>query len=449
MKNQKLTAFYRCLRACAVTIAVTAPFIGAPAQAQELNMWVMASTDQTQQDMNILLRPYLQKNPKLRVNVTVLQWETAWGKITAAAASGHGPDIIELGTTQVASIAAMNVLEQVSEQQQKALGGASAYFPAVWESTHRFDDKRIFALPWFAEANAAFYRTDVFKAAGIEPKDAFANWGSFKQAMQKINGTVINGKKVAAFAYPGKKAHNVVHNLAPWVWNAGGDFLSADKKQSAVNSPEAMQAIHYYTSFAVEGLVPSSALEKDAIQIENGFLNGQYAVIFTGPWIIKQLATPKAQGGYLESVTAKNFSVAPYPAGIKGQQTFFSGSDLAVMKSSKNKPEAWKLISYLLEKDTQVAYSKLSGMLPTRLDAAHDPNLMRDPHYAEFIGQIKHGRHYPSIPGWAAVETVYIKNFGNMYDIVAGVKGKYSPAAVKSVLDAASVEANQVLKEAQ
>lgn len=435
------------LSACALALAAST--LSLAVSAQELNMWVMASTDQTQQDMNMLLRPYLQKNPGLRVNVTVLQWETAWGKITAAAASGHGPDILELGSTQVASIAAMGVLEPVSEAQQKALGGAAAFFPAVWDSTHRFDDKRIFAMPWFAEANAAFYRTDVFKAAGVNPKDAFANWGSFKQAMQKINGVVINGKKVAAFAYPGKKAHNVVHNLAPWIWNAGGDFLSQDKQKSAINSPESQQAIQYYTSFATEALVPPSALEKDAIQIENGFLNGQYAVIFSGPWIIKQLATPKARGGYLESITANNFAVAPYPAGIKGQQTFFSGSDLAVMKSSKNKPEAWKLLSYLMQKETQVAYTKLSGMLPARIDAANDPSLMSNVHYAEFISQIKNGRHYPSVPGWAAVENVYIKNFGNMYDIVAGVKGKYSPAAIKQVLDAATIEANQVLKEAQ
>ena len=102
-----------------------------------------------------------------------------------------------------------------------------------------------------------------------------------------------------------------------------------------------------------------------------------------------------------------------------------------------------------MAKDTQVAYAKLSGMLPTRMDAAQDPSLMGNPHYAEFISQIKNGRHYPSIPGWAAVETVFIKNFGNMYDIVAGVKGKYSPAALKKVLDATVIEADQVLKEAQ
>src|SRR5207237_8492841 len=108
----------------------------------------------------------------------------------------------------------------------------------------------------------------------------------------------------------------------------------------------------------------------DAGQIESGFFNGQYAVIFTGPWILRQMATPKSKGGQLESVAAANFGIAPYPAGLKGNQTFFSGSDLAIMKSSKNKAEAWKLLAYLTGRDPQVTISKMSGMLPERLGAA-------------------------------------------------------------------------------
>ncbi len=419
------------------------------AAATELNIWIMSTTTQQQQDMKELMRPYLASNPNLRVNVTVLNWESAWSKITAAAASGQGPDLLELGTTWVAAISSMNALEPLTIQQQNEVGGAKAFFPAVWGTTHRYDDSKIYALPWYADARAAFYRSDVFKKAGVNPKEAFTNWGSFKQAMQKINGQVIDGKKIAALGYPGKNDWNVVHNLAPWIWNAGGDLLTADKQHSAINSPESLQAVSYYTSFAAEGLMPTSALEKDSSQIEAGFFNGQYAVIFSGPWILRQLSTPKAKGGQMESVAAHNFGVESYPAGLKGSQTFFSGSDLAIMKSSKNKAEAWKLLAYLTSKEPEISYSKMSGMLPTRLDAAYDPTLMANPHYAEFIAQVKNGRHYPSIAGWGPLESVYLKNIGNMFDIVAGVKGKYSPQAIKQALDATASEANDVLDEAR
>jgi multiple sugar transport system substrate-binding protein len=434
---------------CGLLLAASICIASNSSSATELNVWVMSTTEQQQQDMKELLRPYLAKNPNLRVNVTVLNWESAWNKITAAAASGHGPDILELGTTWVAAISSMDALEPISTQQQNEVGGGKAFFPAVWGTTHRFDDNQIYAIPWYADARAAYYRTDVFKKAGVNPKEAFTNWSSFKQAMQKINGTVIDGKKIYALGYPGKNDWNVIHNLAPWIWNAGGDFLTADKKQSAINSPEALQAITYYTSFAAEGLVPSSALEKDSAQIDSGFFNGQYAVIFSGSWILKQIETSKAKGGQMESVAAHNFGIQPYPAGLKGNQTLLSGSDLAIMKSSKNKDEAWKLLAYLTSRPAEITYSKMSYMLPARLDAAYDPSLMANPNYADFIAQVKSGHHYPSIAGWGPLESVYLKNIGNMFDIVAGVKGKYSTQAIKQALDVTANEANDVLAESR
>lgn len=420
-----------------------------PARAAELNLWVMSTTEQQQADMRELLKPYLAAHPSLRVNVTVLNWESAWAKVTAAAASGQGPDVIELGSTWVPAISSMGALDAISPQQQAEAGGEAAFLPVMWNTTRRFDDPKVYALPWYADVRAAFYRSDVFKKAGVDPRDAFANWGSFKQAMQKINGTEIAGKKIAALGYPGKNDWNVVHNMAPWIWNAGGDFLSADRKKSAINATEAVQAIVYYTSFAAEGLVPKGALEKDSGQIESGFYNGQYAVVFTGPWVLKQLGTPKARGGQLETLTAANFAIAPYPAGLKGNSTLLSGSDLAIMKSSKNKAEAWKLLAYLTGREAQVRYSQMSSMLPTRLDAAADPQLNRNPHFAQFMTLAKNGRHYPSIAGWGPLESTYLKNLGSMFDMVGGLKGKYSPLAVKQAMDAAAQEADQVLNAAQ
>ena len=87
---------------------------------------------------------------------------------------------------------------------------------------------------------------NVFKKAGVDPRDAFANWGSFKQAMQKLNGTELNGKKIAALGYPGKNDWNVVHNMAPWIWNAGGDFLGAEQAfaESRAQSPSDSADLH-------------------------------------------------------------------------------------------------------------------------------------------------------------------------------------------------------------
>lgn len=419
-------------------------------RANELNVWVMSTTAQPQQDMKEILRPYLQANPSLRVNVTVLNWESAWARINAAAETGQGPDVLELGSTWVTTIAAKGALEAVPGHIQTQVGGAKQFFPAIWGSTHRRNDHQVYAIPWYAGARVAFYRTDLFRQAGIRASDAFANWGSFKQAMQKLNGVKFDGKSVAPLGYPGKNDWDILHNLAPWIWNAGGDFLNADQTKASINSPEAMQAIRYFKSFADDGLVPSSALEKDSAQIEAGFFRGEYAVIFSGPWVLKMLNTEKAKGGQRESVTAKNFGVASYPAGIKGNQTFFSGSNLAVMKSSKNKDESWKLLSFLVSREAQIKYSLLSGMLPARLDALDDTMLQQMPHYADFIAQVKLGRHYPVLPVWGKLETVFRTHIAQAVSSKTNNTNdasKLGPLSLKLILDRAANEADRILRQ--
>ena len=415
--------------------------------AAELNIWVMSTTAQPQQDMREILRPYLLNNPHLRVNVTVLNWESAWSKISAAAESGQGPDLVELGSTWVAAISAKDALEPINLAQQNEVGGDAAFFPALWVTTHQHNQGKVFALPWYAGARVAYYRSDLFKRAGIKASEAFANWTSFKQAMQKINGIQFEGKKVAALGYPGKSESDILHNLAPWIWNAGGDFLSPDRRTSTFYSPQTMQAVSYYTSFADEGLVPMSALEKDSTQIESGFFTNQYAVIFSGPWVLKMLNTPKAKGGQLETAAARNFGVASFPAGIKGNQTFFSGSDLAMMKSSKNKEEAWNLLKYLVSRPAQVKFSQLSGMLPARLDAVNDPSLLTQPHYAEFIEQVKLGRHYPVVTAWGQLESIYRSHIAK---IVTSATRQNEPRGSKAIqlnLQQATAQANAILEK--
>ena len=42
------------------------------------------------------------------------------------------------------------------------------------------------ALPWFTEARAIYYRKDVLKKAGVDEATAFADWDAFRATLEKI-----------------------------------------------------------------------------------------------------------------------------------------------------------------------------------------------------------------------------------------------------------------------
>ena len=416
----------------------------AAASAVELTLWVMPVTTNAQHDIPELLQPWLAQHKDVTVKVTVLDWESGWNKITAAAASRRGPDLLELGSTWMPAIAAMGGLERLDAAQLAQVDGGAPFFAQLWKTTQVFGRPGVYGLPWYADVRAAFYRTDVFRQAGVDPKQAFASWDGFRSALRRINGLVVGGRRVAALAYAGKNDWNVVHNLAPWIWNAGGDLLSADARHSALASPQALRAIDFYSSLAVEGLVPSNALEKDSDILEGAWVGGDYGVIFSGPWLMRRIfEAPKG------SVVQTNFDVAPYPAGDHGHATFFGGSNLAIFKGSRHKAQAWELMKYLASAPAQVQLSLLSSMMPARIDAANDPAwTSRHPAYARLTAIAQDGRAYPPIPAWGPLETVYTKHLGQLAELSSGISKPYSAPAMKALVARTVIEADKVLEEA-
>ncbi|MBX6353983.1 MAG: extracellular solute-binding protein, partial [Thermoflavifilum sp.] len=228
-------------------------------QPVTLTVWIMPNSPQPDKDFMKLVQPYLQQHPNVTIKVTVLDWGSAWTKITAAATSGTGPDVLQLGTTWVPAIAAMHGIDPITDKVSQ-VGGADAYFPASWQTTQIAGQPDVYAVPWFIDARAIFYRTDAFKKAGVDPNTAFQTWDSFKQALEKVNGVTIDGKKMYALTLPGKNDWNVDHNIFPWIWAAGGQVLTPDNKQAAFNSPQGLEGVMFYTGLAHEGLVAKKSL---------------------------------------------------------------------------------------------------------------------------------------------------------------------------------------------
>ena len=90
----------------------------------------MPNSGAPEEDLRATLEPFLAENPDIQVEITVLDWGSAWTKITTAATSGEGPDITQLGTTQVAAVAAMGALEDLTGIYDR-FGGEEAFVEAT------------------------------------------------------------------------------------------------------------------------------------------------------------------------------------------------------------------------------------------------------------------------------------------------------------------------------
>jgi multiple sugar transport system substrate-binding protein len=409
-------------------------------------MWVMPNSLEPIGDLEKLLKPFEEKSG-LKVKITSVDWGAAWSKITTAATSGDVPDIVQLGSTWVSAISGMGALEVLSPEAIAALGSPETFVPVAWKTTGIEGSGKTTAIPWIVDARALFYRTDVLKKAGVSPSE-LNSWDSFKKALKKIYDAdiVIEDQPVAPLGISGKNDWNVIHSLAPWIWMAGGDFLAEDRKTSVLDSEEVFNGISDYISLVTEDYVPIEYLELNTAQVSANFNSGACAMYFDGPYEVKTLTRPPAEGGALGSLTSRKFAVKGYPKGPKAHFTFVGGSNLAIFKQGKNKAGAFEVIKYLTSKSAQIEYAKVSGFLPARKDAFDDPYFAKDPHRQIFKEAVKYGRTYPPIPSWGLLEPILTRRFGIMWDHVTSSK-EYKPDKIREQLKLAKKEVEAILAQ--
>ncbi len=436
-----------------------------PSGKVEINIWIMPNSPKPVIDLEDVLADFKKENPNIDIKITGIDWGAAWSKITVAATSGVAPDICQLGTTWVGTIASMGALLPLNDYINE-IGGADAFLPAAWNTSGIEGSGVVSSIPWFVDVRGLYYRTDIFEKLGLTKKD-LDTWESFEKTLKKIkeakvvmdkNGKIYIGKEaeevlkqpgneiVEPLGLPGKNDWNVIHNFVPWIWAAGGELLSADRKTAVFNSKEALQGILFYTGLVRKGLVSTKTLELNTAQVSTNFVNGKYAMYFDTSHMVKYMSIPQSEGGFAEGIASKNYDIALYPKGPKGRYHFFGGSNLAIFKYTKHPKEAWKVVAYLCSKEAQIKYSQKTGFMPARKDAFNDPYFEKDPKRRVFKEATKYGKSYPCIPAWGPIEPILTRRLGILWDYVAGVYGECTDETIKQQIDMAVQEVNSVLK---
>jgi multiple sugar transport system substrate-binding protein len=405
-----------------------------------LTLWTMPNSPKPKEDLDKMIAPFTAKTG-VNVDVQEVGWDVQFDRIRNAAVSGEGPDITQAGTTQVPFFAALGGFNDLSSNVED-IGGEKAYAPGIWSTTKVEGQDGVWAIPWFTEARSIYYRKDVLEKAGVDPATAFKDLDSFKATLQAIKDKVPG---IQPFGAPGKKAFDLVHNVMPFVWDSGGAELSDDAKKSTINTPEAQTGVEFMGGLIQDGLFDKSQLERDGTQVENQFKGGKLAVWIGGPWVLGSITRTDDENW--DATARENVGVAPMPTGPGGKAyTFVGGSDLMMLKSSKHPNEAWALMKFLSEDQTQKDYANLLGMFPARLDPQQQVGDSDENHKA-FFEAIQSGRTYAPIPQWGQIENAYKTRFGNILDSAAGVGKSYNAESVKSQLDAAAKEADGLLAQ--
>lgn len=351
------------------------PIASGPASGT-ITLWAQGSEGEA---LPALLKEFEAENPGVKVNVTAIPWDAALSKYQTAIAGGTTPDVAQMGTTWMGDFAGS------FDATPKEID-ASDFFPGSVKSTEV--EGTAYGVPWYVDTRVVYYRSDLAEKAGITK--APETWDDFKAL-----AAGLQDKAGAKFGVqlPTGGADSYQATL-PFQWSNGAKLMNDDGTKWTLDTPEAAEALKYYSSFFADGI--ASKAVSTGTTAEASFVDGSAPMMISGPWHVGLLNKAGGEG------FADKYKVAPMPK-EKSSTSFVGGSNMVVFKKSKNRDASWKLLQWLSKPEVQLKWYQATGDLPSQQSAWQDPSLSADSKLSVFGDQLKTANNPPAVPAWTQV----------------------------------------------
>ena len=330
------------------------------------------SKDQ-EREVTGIFKAYEAANPGTKIDLISIPFPVLKQKIAVSVRSADAPDIAYIDGRWIPEFQAAEFLTDLTDRVKTL--PKDDWYAASWEPATV--NGKIYGIPDRVDPWMIYYNTDLFKAAGVN---------EFPKTTDEL---VAAGKKITkdgvyAWGLLAQNDASIISRFLNVLYMHGASFITPDGKKAAINTPEAVAALTFYTDLLNKhGIAQPSAISDGLNEVRQLFLTKQVAMMIDGPW---------ARGTLREMAPTLNWSVGRFPA-VPGKEPAFTTTtwNYVLFDNSQNKDAAWKLIEYLVKPENQ-ARSVVS--LPARQSAAKMPRYAAA-EYEPWIAALPHGKPFP------------------------------------------------------
>ncbi|MFJ3904954.1 extracellular solute-binding protein [Streptomyces sp. NPDC090025] len=355
---------------------------GGGSTTRTVNIWLMR--DSVSDDfLQRFTAAYEEEHDGVELNVTIQDWTGIGKKVTEAIKGGGGPDVIEVGNTQVAQYADTDKLYDLTLESVRDLGSED-WLPGLAQPGSI--DGAQFGIPWYAASRIVIYNKDLFAEAGVKPAK---NRDAWLADTEKLNDSDTQGIYLAGQDW---------YTLSGFIWEEGGE-LAVDKGGAwagALDSPAALRGMDFYKRLQALGKGPKNADEQTPPQAEM-FAKGDVAQIIAAPSAIA--AITKANPGLKDKL-----GFFPIPGKKAGQPcvVFTGGSDLIIPENAPQRAAALDVVKALAGEKWQGELARAMNYAPNKASLASVVSGQEAT--ATMAAATARGRATPNSPQWADVE---------------------------------------------
>ncbi len=386
-----------------------------------------------------ILPDFKKKYPSIDVVLTTTGWRFLWEKVAMFSKKKQGPDVLQFGSTWNGALAQLGALYDITSQVSE-MGGLNNFVPASGRLCTFPGSNKISSVPWYVDVRALYFRKNVLDEHLISSRD-LETLDDLIRICEKVHNTRIDNKEIAALGVIGNKDAQIVHGIAPWIWNYGGSFLRADGRESAFHEPAALKGLEIYFNL-INIYSKLDLLGQNYEAFTDSFaVKGDYTFAYLGPWLNNTHLNPKSP-----TYNKVGASIHPVvmPGGPAGRFTFMGGSNLGISSFSHHPEEAWSFVEFLMQRQVQEQFCAANNQLPSLLECYTPSYLLDTTHNKVFKESVRYGRGFPNSPYWAPIEDILIDYIYEMF--IAIRSQSYSKQLLTEKTFEAAVKCNLILK---
>ncbi len=361
----------------------------AAGEPEELTIW-MGSWWEDQ--IPKIVEAYKEVEPNVNLTIEALPVNGYVDKAVTTILGGGGPDILAVDVTQMGTLVDKNLLQPWDDQIKDM---DLSDFAAVIEGG-KFDGV-YYGLPYRTSSSIMYYNKTMFDEAGVPYPEAGWTYDDMLEIAKKL--TIPGEQYGVGIGASNADPSNVFLTLSPVIWSYGGDYLNEDQTECTLNTPEAIEAIRYWTGlYTTEKVAPEGAVNytmtKDIMPL---FIENKVALMMGGDQNAVEFDTNYPDLNYGYCVPPK----APSGSG---------GWLFTVPVTAKNSPGAYKFAKWFLQPEV---LGELTIRIPARKEATNY-GIWNDPLYQTILESAMVGRLSPTIPQWTDMQKIIIVELQNI-----------------------------------
>jgi len=328
-------------------LASTCLVLGSTAVAGTVTIATVNNSDMIR--MQRLSKTFEQQHPDIKLNWVVLEENVLRQRLTTDIATKGGQfDVLTIGMYEASLWGQKGWLEEMNDLP--ASYALDDVFPSVRDGLSV--DGKLYALPFYAESSMTYYRTDLFKEAGLTMPER-PTWTEIAGFAEKLTH---RDKEQYGICLRGKAGWGENMALITTVANAYGARWFDEQWKPQFDQPEWKNALNFYVETMKKSGPPGAS--------SNGF-NENLALFNSGKcaiWVDASVAgsfvTDKTQSKVADHV---GFTYAPHEVTDKGSAWLYSWA-LAIPTSAKNQADAKTFSTWATSKEYAALVAEKDGV---------------------------------------------------------------------------------------